>query len=149
MLPDPKADLHPGNESNANPPAEPAGEEASTLDGPVFVGVVGGALGAGVVAGLVWYLLRRWRRRQPRAPGRPTPLLPNHSYTSDNQSDGYDPNVSQNYQHYAIELNSTGPGSLAKPHRTVLYGEPQEMVVAERPQEMVVEDRPQELPVWK
>lgn len=117
------------------------------MDGPIFVGVLGGVLGAGVVAGGFWYLLR-WRRRrrqqqqQQRALDKPAPPPSRLSYTSGDQSDGFDPNVSQNYQHYPIEL---GQGAPAKPHHVVIRGGRQEMFVTERPQETGVTERPQEL----
>lgn len=71
--------------------------------------------------------------------------------SGDRAHDGYDPPVSQNYQHYAIELNNN---SVPHPHHKQRLGighGPYEMGVEnkpleDRPLELGTETRPQELP---
>lgn len=63
--------------------------------------------------------------------------------SSDRANDGYDPPVSQNYQHYAIELNNSSVPH-QKQHLGIGHG-PYEMGVEYKP-ELGTENRPQELP---
>lgn len=63
--------------------------------------------------------------------------------SSGRASDSYDPPVSQNYQHYAIELNNSSV-PYHKQRLGIGHG-PYEMGVEHKPRETLLEDRPLEL----
>lgn len=111
---------------------------ASSSNGPIIGGVVGGVLGVGLALGAIWFFIRRRRRRRAAATMAMAPLP-----SSDRANDGYDPPVSQNYQHYAIELNNS-----SVPHQKQQLGignGPYEMGADYKP-ELGTESMPQELP---
>lgn len=123
-------------------------DNTSSPNGPIIGGVVGGLLGVGLVVGAVWFFMRR-RRRRAAASAAMAPLP-----SSDRDIAGYDPAVSQNYQHYAIELNNSSvpywkkqPGVGHGPYEMGVEHKPQETVMQNGPVEMGTEtSRPQELP---
>lgn len=117
-------------------------DDASSSNGPIIGGVVGGVLGVGLALGAIWFFARRRRRQRAAAAMHMAPLP--SSYRA---NDGHDPAVSQNYQHYAIELNNSSV-PYQKQRLGIGHG-PYEMGVEhkeDRPLELGTEDRPQELP---
>lgn len=102
---------------------------------------MGGVLGAALAVGAVWFFVRRRRRRRRwAAASKSMAPLP----SSDRDVAGYDPAVSQNYQHYAIELNDS-----SVPYQKGMANGPYEMDadhLDNRRLEMGTENTPQELP---
>lgn len=104
---------------------------------------MGGVLGVGLAVGAVWFFVRRRRRRRRAAASMAKAPL----QSSDRDVAGYDPAVSQNYQHYAIELND-GSVPYQKQEPVMAHG-PFEMGAENldnRRLEMGTENTPQELP---
>lgn len=99
---------------------------------------MGGVLGIALAVGGVWFFMRRRRRVAPSMAMAPLP-------SSDREIAGYDPAVSQNYQHYAIELNdSSVPYQKQQPGMG--HG-PYEMGVADNhPLEMAADNTSKESP---
>lgn len=101
---------------------------------------MGGVSGIVLAVGGVWFFVRRRRRVAPSMAMAPLP-------SSDRDIAGYDPAVSQNYQHYAIELNDSSV-PYRKQQPAVDHG-PYEMPVGvadDRPLEMGAENTTKESP---
>lgn len=101
---------------------------------------MGGVVGAALAVGAVWFFVRRRRRRRRMAASKAMAPLP----SSDRDVAGYDPAVSQNYQHYAIELNDS-----SVPYQKGMAHGPYEMGADDLNNhrlEMGTENTPQELP---
>lgn len=99
---------------------------------------MGGVLGVCLAVGAAWYFVRRRRRQRAAATMATAPLR-----SSDRDTAGYDPAVSQNYQHYAIELNNSSV-PYQKEQPATGYG-PYEMAVEHKPHETQLESGPLEL----
>ncbi|KAG8158440.1 hypothetical protein KVR01_011562 [Diaporthe batatas] len=136
--------------SNGSPSNEDPHPDNKSSNGPIIGGVVGGVLGLSLVAGAVWFFVRRLRRQRRAAALTDKAALP----PSNGDISSYDPSVSQNYQHYAIELDHVGspyqhhmqqgaPGygthEMPVPyqsHDTLLWNSPMEMGIENNPQEL-------------
>lgn len=101
---------------------------------------MGGVLGVGLALGAIWFFIRRRRRQRAAAATMAMAPVP----SSDRANDGYNPVVSQNYQHYAIELNNSSV-PYHKQQLGIGHG-PYETLLEDRPVELGTESRPQELP---